>query len=120
MQTLLNQPGLRALCGVTALALALFIAWQSLVPPSDIPGPKLWDKLLHFIAYGSLSVPVALWLGPRKLVVSLILIIAYGIGLELAQHLAPTGRVGSGADALANALGGLMGVGLIGILRDRP
>ena len=118
MQSFLTQPKLRALCAVATAMLALLIAWQSLVPPSDIPGPKLWDKLMHFIAYGCLGVPAALWLGPRKLVICLILVIAYGAGLELAQHLSPTAREGSVQDGLANAIGALAGISLVGLARD--
>lgn len=102
-----------------AFALALVVGVFSL-----IPGPDLGegDKLTHFLPYAILSAGFSLIIEARKsLWLILFGLISYGLLLEWLQGL--TGyRMKDMADALANSLGVISGLGfyfspLRGILR---
>ncbi|MFN3910935.1 VanZ family protein [Hyphomonas sp.] len=105
------QPVRRAAL-VIALLLALGIAWLSMVPGSTVPGPMISDKIRHFGAYATLAIPVAMWFGPGRFAAVLVLT-AYGAGLELAQGLLSATRQASVFDAVANALGASAGYLLV-------
>lgn len=80
------------------------------------------DKIAHFTAYGVLAV---LWLRalhggslalrPRLALVALAFTIAYGASDELHQRLVG-GRDASIYDFIADALGALVGVGVVGVV----
>ena len=91
-----------------AYAITLVVGVLSLIPGPDIGGS---DKLAHFLTYAMLSAGFSLIIEQRK---SLWLIffglIAYGLLLEFLQGL--TGyRMEDMADALANSLGVIAGLG---------
>jgi len=92
-----------------AIYLAL-LAWFSLQPQDTMP-QDVSDKLLHLAAYAGAAV---LWswaaISRRTLLLALPILIAYGIGLEFAQGLTPD-RTPSAADAIANSLGVVTGLG---------
>lgn len=100
---------LRRAAGVTALGLALVIAWLSLIPMEGVPAPEVSDKLRHFAAYAALAAPLAVALGTRRWMMAALLAAIYGGAMEVAQALAPTGREGSVADAAANLGGAVLG-----------
>ena len=105
-------PAIRRAAVVIAALLAVVIAYFSLVPPGDAPAPQISDKIRHFAAYTGLAVPVSMWFGPGR-IAAVLVTAAYGIGLEIAQGLAGTGREASLADAAANTLGAGAGFLLI-------
>jgi len=105
-------PSVRRAALIIAICLALLIAYFSLVPPGDTPLPRLSDKIRHFAAYAALAVPVAMWIGPGRWS-AVALLTVFGAGIEVAQAYAPTGREGSLADGLADALGAAAGVFLV-------
>lgn len=105
----LSANAIRRASVVFAALLAVIVAYFSLVPPGSAPAPQLSDKIRHFIAYAALTVPLALWFGRGRLLLAVSAAALYGAGLEFAQALAGTGREGSVADAVANALGACAG-----------
>ncbi len=92
--------------------MVLIFIFSSEPSPEDIPDIWNIDKLLHFMAYGVLSI---LWLRALKrhwaeirnkklIFLSFLLATLYGISNEIHQHFIPH-RHASIADALANGLG---------------
>lgn len=89
----------------------ILIGYLSLIPAEEI-SISFWDKGLHIGAYGIFS--LLAWWGFREnriFYFAVVLIIAYGIGLEFAQLLSP-GRQMSILDVLANILGAMIVVGM--------
>jgi glycopeptide antibiotics resistance protein len=102
-----------------AYGITLVVGVLSLIPGPDIGGS---DKLAHFLTYAILSAGFSLIVERRRsLWLILFGLIAYGLLLEFLQGL--TGyRYEDMADALANSLGVITGLGfyfspLRGILR---
>ena len=100
--------------GVWVFGWLLCIA-LSLIAPPDLPEtPPLSDKLGHLLAYGVLAAWAVQLFAPRRaLVASLVALIALGVILELAQGGLTATRKPDPRDALANALGVLLGGALV-------
>ncbi|MDE2407501.1 MAG: VanZ family protein [Xanthomonadaceae bacterium] len=94
------------------MAIAIVVI-TSLVPGKDLPQVGMNDKLEHFTAYGLLSAS-AVQLFARRLSWGFVcvLLVLMGIGLELLQGAMGMGRTMDSHDALANAMGVLMGLGI--------
>ena len=91
---------------------AVFVAVVSLRPASGVSIDP-WDKLLHFITYALFAGLAYLALGRgRGFLVCCVAIMLYGGLMEVGQSFMP-GRVMSGYDFLANALGVLAVILLI-------
>jgi VanZ family protein len=89
-------------------AYALFVAVMSLRPADSI-SLQPWDKLLHIVTYAIFALLARRAIGgDRRFAAASLGIVAYGGLLEVAQSLVP-GRVMSGYDFLANALGVVLG-----------
>ncbi len=91
-----------------SIALLIEASFPSTVPQNDIPH---LDKLLHFIAYGTLAWLTAYTLTNNKLargnaiyLISLTYILILGISTEAIQSITP-GRDADIADIMANLLG---------------
>lgn len=89
---------------LTALAL-LVVLVMSLRPSVNIGAPANFDKIMHLIAYAGLAGLARigwpkLWGGTLFLILA-----AFGIGIEISQHLMALGRTGSIGDVVANLLG---------------
>lgn len=102
---------------VRALLLALWclgwvaVAVLSLVPIS-IPGPRGSDKALHFATYALMTAAaVTFCRSPWRLLLIALAATLIGGVIEIAQGLVPY-RSMSMADAVANALGALLGYAL--------
>ncbi|MBT5558617.1 MAG: VanZ family protein [Proteobacteria bacterium] len=99
---------------ISKICLALYtilIGYLSLIPADEI-SVSFWDKGLHIGAYGIFS--LLAWWGfqeNKKFYFAVVLIIVYGIGLEVAQLLSP-GRQMSILDVLANLFGVMIIVGI--------
>jgi VanZ family protein len=90
-------------------ALAILVA-GSLNPITRPPSAYSFDKLAHLLAYGALAaVPALLLRQGRHVLAAAFLLLAVGGGVEVLQSLVP-GRMGSVADALANAAGVVLGL----------
>lgn len=96
--------------GLWVLAIAVVVV-ASLVPASGLPDLKVSDKFEHFIAYAVLSAG-AVQLFARRLSWGFVcvLLVLMGIGLEYLQAQMGLGRMLDRADALANAIGVLIGL----------
>jgi VanZ family protein len=83
----------------------VFIAFVSLVPSEITPDINLWDKGSHFIAYLVFAFLASRVTKNKKALayVSVGIVIYSGL-LEIVQSVVP-GRMMSGRDLLANALG---------------
>ena len=94
----------------TAYVLLLIVG--SLAPVDLHGAPEQSDKVIHFLAYGML---VLLW--PEAWVRSFMAMFGFAAGLgfflEIAQGMLPTGRFMDLWDALANAAGAGLGVGVV-------
>ena len=94
-------------------ALFALIATGSLWPAKELPSAPIigFDKLEHFIGYALLSAwAVMLFARMRAQALAVLVVIAFGVVLEVAQGALTLDRSGSSADALANALGALAGL----------
>lgn len=96
--------------GLWGLMLAAVVV-LSLVPPAPLPMPRHGDKVEHLLAYAALSA------GLVQLLVRRWPLLAAGIGLmllgallEWAQGRLTVTRLADPADALANALGVVLGL----------
>ncbi len=96
--------------GLWVLAIAAVVT-GSLLPSSDLPSVKVNDKVEHFVAYALLSAG-AVQLFARRLSWAFVcvLLVLMGIGLEYLQARMGLGRMLDRHDALANAIGVLIGL----------
>ena len=91
----------------------------SLLPLQFAVTSGVSDKIEHFVAYASLA--AAGRIGHRGTLSPWLLglaVIAYGIGIEVAQSFVP-GRMMSGWDVVANTAGALIGLALAWLLLSR-
>ena len=98
--------------GLWLLAIALTAA-VCLLPPPAMAVPGGFDKLEHLAGYAFLSAwAVGLFAGMRGQCRAAAGLVALGAALEWAQGALTTTRSADPADALANALGVLLGLTL--------
>lgn len=97
----------RLLLGVLFLA----ITWLALVPDPPTAISTGWDKTNHLLAFGSLAFSGvwALWREPRHWWRLAAVLLAYGVGIEIAQGLLPP-RSADAADVLADGVGIAIGL----------
>ena len=88
------------------------ITLLSLLPPKSTINLGNQDKISHYIAYFFLSINALLISKNRKKIITILLIILYGIILECLQSFVP-GRFPSYNDVIANLLGALSGLVII-------
>jgi VanZ family protein len=88
-----------------AIVVALTISILSLLPISGEASIAHADKIQHLLAYGSLALFITLGWPKLRLMGVFLIATAIGLGVEVAQALAPTGRTMSGLDMLANMVG---------------
>ncbi|MEZ5532335.1 MAG: VanZ family protein [Steroidobacteraceae bacterium] len=99
------------------IVIALAIAVLSLLPSADLPKVQLWDKFEHGFAYLAL----AAWFGgivrPDRYLRLALVLLGFGIAIEIAQGAMGFGRTADVADVLANAAGIVIGLGvaLVGV-----
>jgi VanZ family protein len=94
------------------------VSYLSIIPKIELPFGFKWDdKIHHFLAYLWLSaLPL---IGFRRLkfgMTGAVLMIPFGIGLEIAQHFLP-GRFFSIFDMIVNTVGVLSGIFLVKYLK---
>lgn len=91
--------------------IALLIAVLSLLPSADLPRVQLWDKFEHSFAY----IALAAWFGgvvrPGRYGRLALVLLAFGIAIEIAQGAMGIGRTADPADVFANAVG--IAIGLV-------
>lgn len=103
------------LAGGAFAAYVIFVTYVSLRPSVGVP-LNLWDKAGHVFAYCLFAILAYAVVRARPAYYQLcLLIFAYSALMELCQSFLP-GRVMSGYDMVANALGLLSGAGLVLLL----
>ncbi len=91
-------------CGVGIITVT------SVLPADALPQVNLWDKLLHALSYGGVAALGGAGFGETRTRHFIALgLIALGVVLEVAQIHVP-GRTGEFGDAMANAIGVVIGV----------
>ncbi len=108
------RPVWRALLALLYLAITALALTPK--PPEGLSTG--WDKSNHLLAFGSLAwVSVqAYWRQPRQWLQLLGVLLAYGIGIEIAQHFLPP-READWQDVVADMLGALVGLGAAALTR---
>jgi VanZ family protein len=95
-------------------AFALAVVMGCLVPANRLPAQLPNDKLLHFVSYAVLALPVAAvastW---AQNAAGAVILLSTGLAIEIVQHFVP-GRSFCMRDMAANAAGVLIGT-LIGL-----
>ncbi|MGV8941961.1 MAG: VanZ family protein [Lysobacter sp.] len=89
------------------------VATGSLVPADDVPTVSIphFDKVQHFIGYAGLSAYAAMLFARfRTQALMALVVIGFGIALEVAQATLTADRTGDAADVVANSLGALAGM----------
>lgn len=94
--------------------LSAIIVVGSLLPAPVIESLplSLWDKALHAVAYGSLTLWFAGMLERSRYLLAGALSFGLGIFVELAQATLTETRLGDSADLVANGTGAVLGLGL--------
>ncbi|CAG1064570.1 hypothetical protein BAC1_00131 [uncultured bacterium] len=108
---------------VPAALYAVLVLVLSLLPNSGGPSQG-WDKANHFIAYAVMSflfmrAAAAKGVSSARAAFAAVAVATFfGIGVEFLQALTPT-RQAEALDALANALGALLGAALLSFIKYR-
>jgi VanZ family protein len=89
-------------CATGVLVLAL-------MPRSMAPEAHGWDKVEHVFAFAVLGV-LAVWALPWRAWRLVLLLIAFGILIEILQGVLPVGRDADPFDVLADAVGVALGM----------
>ena len=112
-------PRLLVLAALLTLLLAVAVGYVMLMPPNaTLIRYRSYDKLLHFLAFFVLILPLASVMSARLAVgVAVVIAIVYGGAIEIAQPY--VGRGAEWADFVADALGAVCGAALGRWLRLR-
>ena len=104
----------RKLARATFAIATLAVVVVSLLPIEELPSLDVWDKLEHAVAYALLALLGAVaWAGrARASAMIAVSLVGLGIVLEFLQAFVP-GRTTDPADALANLVGTVAGLGLV-------
>jgi len=101
------RPAWRALLAL----LVLVITWLALVPEPPRGVSTGWDKSNHALAFASLAFAAvwALWREPRQWPRLVAWLLAYGVGIEIAQYFDPP-RSADWHDVVADGVGIMLGL----------
>jgi VanZ family protein len=108
---LATAPSQRRLWRVLLGGLFVAVTWLALVPDPPQTLTTGWDKSNHLLAFGSLAFTGvwAAWREPRRWWQLAAVLLAYGVGIEIAQSFLPP-RSADAADVLADGLGIALGL----------
>jgi VanZ family protein len=111
------RPNVIGLLRALPCALYLAIIGYFSLQPQEVMPQDISDKIVHLTAYAGAAI---LWgwaaMSRRWLLLALPILITYGVGLEFAQGMTPD-RTPSIADAIANSLGVIIGLGAFMLLQ---
>ena len=97
------------LAKITLAVYCALIIYLCLIPISEAPPVKIWDKAAHALAYmGFTSIAVFCTHNTKHFYYYLLAFIFFGIGIEVAQNMT-TYRSFSYLDMLANTTGVMIG-----------
>ena len=95
-----------------SLLLVALVAWGSLMPGSDVPGPPNLDKFEHAAVYALLAVWFTGLVVRQHYLAVAVALVALGVLMEVLQQAMQLGRQADVLDAVANACGSAAGVAL--------
>lgn len=109
--SLFTAPAHRPLWRVLLALLLAVITWLALSPAPPETMSTGWDKANHALAFGSLAFSAvwALWAQPRQWVWLVLALLAYGVGIEIAQSFLPP-READWHDVVADGVGIALGL----------
>lgn len=103
-----NRPDLRwvsAIARIVFILAIIAIAYASVLPSGSSASIPHLDKLFHALAYGGLTIILAIAFTRLHIFGLFLVPVMYGAGLEIIQGVFTQSRTASWADALANASG---------------
>jgi VanZ family protein len=108
---LCTSPDRRRLWQTLLLALLFSITWLALSPAPPPAASVGWDKANHLLAFAALGFAGvwALWPQPRHWGWLVLALLAYGLGIEIAQSFLPP-RQADWHDVAADGLGIALGL----------
>ena len=118
-------PERRILWRTLLAALLVVITWLALTPAPPATITTGWDKSNHALAFGTLAFcsAWAVWPRPRQWGWLVLALLAYGIGIEIAQSFLPP-READAMDVLADGVGIALGLAaawpVAALARQRP
>jgi VanZ family protein len=114
-------PWIRALAALTLAGVAVALFWQGAQPHAVGLLSPPWDTLAHGVVFGGFAALAWIALGGRRPVadrLAPLIALAIGIADEWAQSRLP-GRFAGLDDLLADALGAVLAVAILALLRER-
>ena len=101
----------RAVWRALLLLLLIVITWLALAPAPPQGADLGWDKVNHLSAFAALAFSSvwALWQRPRQWPWLVLALLAYGIGIEIAQSFLPP-RQADWHDVVADGMGIALGL----------
>lgn len=107
-----------------AIGWSIIILILCLLPKSDLPDDSWiniphFDKLVHFGLFFVLFLTLR-FASPERWFVNILICVAYGCAIEIAQEIAETGRSAEWFDLLADAIGATFAAAIALIVRRRP
>lgn len=121
--SLFTAPERRVLWRALLALLLAVITWLALSPAPPKSVDLGWDKANHSLAFASLAFSAvwALWQRPRQWIWLVLALLAYGIGIEIAQSFLPP-READWHDVVADGVGialGLLAAWPVAVLASR-
>lgn len=92
------------------------VAWASLIPSKDVPGPQVSDIVMHLAGYAVLGSLTALGQARLRPVLAVTFVACFGIALEMIQGLGGL-RTPELKDVVMDVLGAVVGVGWVALVR---
>ncbi|MCE4554673.1 VanZ family protein [Roseateles cellulosilyticus] len=111
LHPLCTAPGRRPLWRALLALLLLVITWLALTPAPPKVADLGWDKANHLSAFAALTFCTvwAFWPQPRQWLWVALAMLAYGIGIEIAQSFLPP-READWHDVVADSVGIALGL----------
>ncbi len=97
--------GFTLVCRLCLLVTLIFVMYMSVKPQANMPQINHVDKIYHILAYMTLGVLALFSAFSRRVYWPVLIVIGFGVGVEVLQGVAAIGRTSSFADVLANSIG---------------
>ena len=123
LQSLFTAPERRVLWRALLALMLAVITWLALSPAPPKTVDLGWDKANHALAFASLAFVAvwAVWPSPRQWAWLVLALLAYGVGIEIAQSFLPP-READWHDVMADSIGialGLLAAWPIAVIASR-
>lgn len=109
----------RLACTYQFVLLIIIFTYLGLTPAPEKSVPIVYNDLfMHFAGYCVAAFSITLAFPTIRPLRAAIILIVYSLGIEIAQHFNPP-RTFARSDLCANALGTIIGLVLVGAIRQR-